>query len=114
MKGDAPKNPFLFDRQVNVIIGSFFYCCSSYFFRGNRRSLPRLPLHLVLYSQLVEYFRYGSSSSDVLSDSAALQTKEEVACKLLAGKAAMFVINHSRPQCLRFWLLSVMRKGALG
>ena len=32
------------------------------------------------------------SSSDELSDSAALQTKEEGACKL-ARKAAMFVLN---------------------
>ena len=39
----------------------------------------------------------GSSSSDELSDSAALQTKEEGACKL-ARKAAMFVLNHSRPR----------------
>ncbi|XP_073242488.1 acetylcholinesterase-like [Porites lutea] len=39
----------------------------------------------------------GSSSSDELSDSAALPTKEEGACKL-ARKAAMFVLNHSRPR----------------
>ena len=39
----------------------------------------------------------GSSSSDELSDSVALQTKEEGACKL-ARKPAMFVLNHSRRQ----------------
>ena len=41
----------------------------------------------------------GSSSSDELSDSAALQTKEEGACKL-AREAATFVLNHSRPRPL--------------
>ena len=35
----------------------FFYCCSFNFFRENRRSLPRLPLNLVLHGQLVEYLR---------------------------------------------------------
>ena len=56
MKGDAPKNPFLFDRQVNVIIGSFFLLLLFLF-------LPRKPPIASSSSssscslQLVEYFR---------------------------------------------------------
>ena len=62
-----------------------------YFFRENRRSLPRLPSSCSLQPASGIFSTRGSLSSDELPDSATLQTREEGACKLLALKAAMHV-----------------------
>ena len=77
-----------------LILSLVVYNTTAMTLTQHRRPLPRLPLDLVLYSQLVEYFRQKVVR---LLMNYRTQIKEERACKL-ARKAAMFVLNHSRPR----------------
>ena len=101
--------------QANVIFGGLIFFLMAALFISSKKNADRFLvfLFILFFTARGIFSSKGSSSSGESSDSAAFQTKKEGACKL-ARKAGMFVFYHSRPQCLRFWFLAVMRKGALG